>query len=114
LVAEVSFSDWTPEGHVRHAVFRGLRLDKPAREVVREMAIAVPPSAAPAPSGNRVGAVKVSNAERIVDPSSGLRKLDLVRYYESIAERMLPHLAGRPVSLVRGPSGIAGPLFFQQ
>ena len=33
LVAEVSFREWTPEGHVRHAVFVALRLDKPAREV---------------------------------------------------------------------------------
>ena len=56
----------------------------------------------------------MSNPERIIDPSTGLRKLDLVRYYESIAERMLPHLAGRPVSLVRGPNGIAGQLFFQK
>ena len=40
LVAEVSFREWTPEGHVRHAVFVALRLDKPAREVTREVAAA--------------------------------------------------------------------------
>jgi bifunctional non-homologous end joining protein LigD len=50
----------------------------------------------------------------VVDPSTGLRKLDLVRYYESIAERMLPHLKDRPVSLVRAPDGIGGELFFQK
>jgi bifunctional non-homologous end joining protein LigD len=37
-----------------------------------------------------------------------------VRYYESIASWMLPHLKGRPVSLVRGPSGVTGELFFQK
>jgi bifunctional non-homologous end joining protein LigD len=61
-----------------------------------------------------VGSVKVSNPERVIDPSTGLKKLDLVRYYESVAEWMLPHLKGRPVSLVRGPNGIAGELFFQK
>jgi bifunctional non-homologous end joining protein LigD len=38
----------------------------------------------------------------------------LVRYYESVAERILPHLADRPVSLVRAPQGITGELFFQK
>jgi bifunctional non-homologous end joining protein LigD len=71
------------------------------------------PAAAEAPK-NQVGTVKVSNPERVIDPSSGLKKLDLVRYYESVAERMLPHLRGRPVSLVRGPGGIGGQLFFQK
>ena len=112
LVAEVRFGDWTPDGHIRHAAFEGLRVDKPAKEITREQAASVP-AAAP-PSGNRVGAVKVSNPERVIDPSTGLKKLDLVRYYESIAERMLPHLKDRPVSLVRGPNGITGQLFFQK
>src|SRR5215203_579489 len=58
--------------------------------------------------------VKISHGERVIDQSTGLTKLDLVRYYESIAEFMLPHLKGRPTSLVRGPSGIGGQLFFQK
>jgi bifunctional non-homologous end joining protein LigD len=61
-----------------------------------------------------VDGIKVSNPERVVDPASGVTKLELVRYYESVAEWMLPHLQGRPCSLVRGPQGIAGQLFFQK
>ena len=114
LVAEVSFADWTPDEHIRHAVFLGLREDKPAREVVRETSSASAQANSPAAGGNKVGTLKVSNPDRIIDPSTGLRKLDLVRYYESVAEWMLPHLAGRPVSLVRGPSGITRQLFFQK
>ena len=53
--------------------------------------------------------VKISHGERVIDASTGLTKLDLVRYYES-ADYMLPHLKGR-ASLVRGPSGIGGQLF---
>jgi bifunctional non-homologous end joining protein LigD len=59
-------------------------------------------------------ALKISHPERVVDPSTGLTKLNLVRYYESIATYMLPHLIGRPTSLVRAPSGITGELFFQK
>jgi len=111
LVAEVSFSDWTPDGHVRHATFQGLRTDKPASAITRELAKVEPPDSS---TKHRVRSVKVSNPERVIDPSTGLTKLDLVRYYESIAEWMIPHLKGRPVSLVRAPSGIAGHQFFQK
>ena len=111
LVAEVSFREWTPEGHVRHAVFVALRLDKPAREVTREVAAAATAGgAAPAPTSS----IKVSNPDRVIDPSTGITKVTLVRYYESIAERILPHLRDRPVSLVRAPEGIGGELFFQK
>ncbi len=118
LVAEVAFREWTPDGHVRHAVFQGLRLDKPATGVVREVArefVGTPSrdgtAAAPAKA---VSSVKVTNPDRVIDASTGLTKLALVRYYESVAERILPHLLDRPVSLVRAPDGIAGELFFQK
>ncbi len=114
LVAEVSFSEWTPDGHIRHASFVGLRTDKPASAITREAAAVTPGAKPRRPSGGKVGTVKVSNPERVIDPSTGLKKLDLVRYYEGIAEWMLPHLKGRPVSLVRGPGGVGGQLFFQK
>ena len=61
-----------------------------------------------------VGGIKVSHPERIIDASTGITKLELVRYYESVADWMLPHLKGRPCSLVRGPTGVGGELFFQK
>jgi bifunctional non-homologous end joining protein LigD len=112
LVAEVGFAEWTPDGHVRHAVFHALRSDKPAASIVREAAL--PPWVAAPQDDKRVGRVKVSNPQRIIDPSTGLTKLDLVRYYESVADWIMPHLKSRPVSLVRGPNGLAGELFFQK
>ena len=210
LVAEVTFAEWTPEGHLRHASFQGLRADKPATSVVREMPVAIPkvireadepgevgesaaagtattakgakaaakvadtaaknvspqadakaattvaaktatktttktasktatktamkvdakalakavPEAGarvpigsgPSTPGARgtVSGVKVSSGERVIDASTGITKLELVRFYDSVADRILPHLQGRPVSLVRGPSGVAGELFFQK
>ena len=114
LVAEVEFSDWTPDQQVRHATFLGLRIDKDARTVKRESSVMPSgPSLLQAGTG-MVDGVKVSNPERVIDPSTGITKLELVRYYESVAEWMLPHLKARPCSLVRGPNGIAGELFFQK
>jgi len=61
-----------------------------------------------------VGGVRITHPERVIDASTGLTKLDLARYYESVAERMLPHLKSRPVALVRAPTGVDGELFFQK
>jgi bifunctional non-homologous end joining protein LigD len=106
LVAEVEFADWTTDGLVRQASFKGLRVDKPARTVVREGGKTQTPSALPQ--------LKITHPERVVDPSTGVTKADLVRYYASVAEWMLPHLKGRPLAMVRAPDGIAGELFFQK
>lgn len=124
LVVEASFADWTPDNQIRHATYEGLRADKPPREVRREVAT-TPAGALPlrvgtagkggaTVTGSSGGAVVVSHPERVIDPESGLTKLALVRYYEGVAAWMLPHLKGRPTSLVRGPGGITGELFFQK
>ena len=124
LVAEVSFGEWTQDGRIRHSVFHGLRTDKLPEKITREKAVtvedepvkrtAVKGKPAKAATVRSALGIKVSHGERVIDSSTGLTKLDLVRYYESIADYMLPHLKGRPTSLVRGPSGIGGQLFFQK
>lgn len=112
MVVEVAFSEWNPDGHVRNATFRGIRSDKLGKDITRERAKT--PEGATAPSPSMTSSVKVTNPDRVIDPSTGLRKVELVRYYESIAEWILPHLKDRPVSLVRAPTGITGELFFQK
>ncbi|HYE71136.1 MAG TPA: DNA ligase D [Aquabacterium sp.] len=113
LVCEVTFTEWTPEGRIRHPSFQGLRSDKPPGMVTRESPASV--SAAQAlKTRSRAPSIKISNPDRVIDPSTGFRKLGLVHYYESIADWMLPHLKRRPVSLVRAPQGITGQLFFQK
>jgi bifunctional non-homologous end joining protein LigD len=57
---------------------------------------------------------KITNADRVIDEQSGTTKGELAAYYEQIAELILPHLKGRPVSLVRAPDGVGGELFFQK
>ena len=118
LVAEVGFAQWTSGGAVRHAAFHGLRADKQPAAIVRERPQRIdrektmpnqskPDSVLPA-------SFKVSHADRVIDKDSGARKIDLVRYYALVGKLMLVHLRGRPVSLVRAPSGVGGELFFQK
>jgi bifunctional non-homologous end joining protein LigD len=116
LVAEVSFAQWTREGLVRQAVFHGLRADKPSREIGLEKPVPAPRTRATPSKDARIdiGNVSISHPARIIDPQSGFTKLDVARYYEAIAPALLPHLADRPVSLVRLPDGLGGEHFFQK
>lgn len=122
LVAEVEFGEWTRDDRVRQAVFHGLRTDKPPRQIVREHAQPVDAPAMPASTSSSMpartaaksGGLRITNADRVIDKASGTTKGDLVRYYADVAPLMLPHLKGRPVSLVRAPEGVGGELFFQK
>ncbi|MDB5793448.1 MAG: ligD [Massilia sp.] len=125
LIAEVSFSEWTSAGAVRHPVFQGLRSDKPAKGITRELPTPIKEidmteeastaSNEPAGAQGKLPAtLKITNGERVVDEKSGATKMDVVRYYALVGELMMEHLKGRPVSLVRAPSGIQGELVFQK
>ncbi|WP_296184065.1 DNA ligase D [Pseudomonas sp. UBA1879] len=139
LVGEVEFGEWTREGIIRHAAFIALRSDKPASEVVHEYpktpkdikapfkskasksGASAAPASPPKPASKRtakekvdVAGVIISHPERVIDKESGLHKIDLAHYYESIADWILPHLDHRPVALLRCPEGVEGEQFFQK
>ncbi|MET0264536.1 MAG: DNA ligase D [Duganella sp.] len=119
LVAEVAFGEWTSAGSIRHAVFKGLRKDKKARSIVRELPAHLKQEntvkdTEPMVAGKLPASFKVTNPDRVIDRQSGATKIDLVRYYALVGALMLPHLKGRPVSLVRAPAGVGGELFFQK
>lgn len=120
LVAEVSFSEWTSAGAVRHPVFQGLREDKPAKGITREKAQHMDDAAAKdeqepvSAPGKLPATMKITNGDRVIDKESGATKLDLIRYYALVGDLMMEHLKGRPVSLVRAPEGVGGELFFQK
>jgi bifunctional non-homologous end joining protein LigD len=126
LVAEVAFGNWTAEGVLRHPSFQGLREDKAAREVRREQPARNAPAAQPqAPTARRVprtragepvrvAGVALSNPDKPLYPVQGFTKLDLARYYEAVAEHLLPGLAGRLLTLVRCPDGRHKDCFYQK
>jgi bifunctional non-homologous end joining protein LigD len=99
LVAEVSFTEWTRDGRLRHPSFLGLREDKRPAEVVGERVRAAAP---------------LTHPDRVLWPEGKITKADLAAHYESVAALMLPQVAGRPLAIVRCPEGRTGPCFFQK
>lgn len=120
LIAEIEFGEWTKSGHIRHAVFIGLRMDKKPEAVVKEHPTAAlsaddKPSVSDSHLKKRpTNAMSITHPDRVIDAKSGITKLDLVRYYQLVGDLMMPHLKQRPVSFLRAPSGLNEELFFQK
>ena len=131
LIAEVSFHSWTEDGHLRAPVFVRLRDDLRVKDVQKKKA------GAPTQPANDVVAqldaakkdftlaveghnIKITHLDRVywpADPSlqqPALTKRDLLRYFAQVSPFILPHLADRPLTMIRMPSGIHGQRFFQK
>ncbi|MEQ1768346.1 MAG: DNA ligase D [Devosia sp.] len=138
LVGEVSFTEFTPDAIVRHPSFVGLRRDKKAREITLERPKDAPvpaspkkPASAKTQARTRKGAavkplvfttemgiaaaerlgVKLTSPDKVVYKDGTITKAMLVAYYDAVSEAMLPHVAKRPLSLVRLPTGSSKPFF---
>jgi bifunctional non-homologous end joining protein LigD len=113
LVAEVSFAEWTHDGRLRAPVYHGLREDKDATEVRRELP---GQTAEPIPSVIRKGkrTLRLSNLDKPFWPEEGITKGDLLAFYRDIAAVAVPHLRDRPFTLKRYPDGWQGKFFFQK
>ncbi len=111
LVVEVAFTEWTEGGQVRHPSLQGFRDDKPALEVRRERPAAAPlPAARPKRDGRvTVAGVSISTPDRVLYPALGFTKRDLAELYADIAPWILPHVRGRPLTLVRCEGGVTRP-----
>jgi bifunctional non-homologous end joining protein LigD len=109
MVCEVAFAEFTGEGIVRHGSFLGLRADKKAKDVVRELPQPIAAEAA-APADD----VKITNPERVLWPEANVTKQELVDYYRAVGPLMTMWAANRPLSLVRCPQGRAKKCFFQK
>jgi bifunctional non-homologous end joining protein LigD len=133
LVVETEYRGVTHDGLLRQAAYKGLREDKPAREVVRETAQPAaasrreavrksPPSgAAKASARPRSGAkeaavagVRLTHPDRVYWPDAGVTKKDLADYYVRVWDRMAPHVVDRALAVVRAPEGVGGETFFQK
>jgi len=128
LVAEIEFAGFTTSGMVRQGAFKGLRDDKPAREVeaetpqpVEKAELAEPkPARKPATQGGPpvVMGVTLSSPDKAIWPDDGdgqpITKLELARYLETVGPWMMQHIKGRPCSIIRTPDGIGGERFFQR
>ena len=130
LVCQVRFAEWTADGVLRQASFLGMRDDKPAKEVVRELPKVHPAvdvkDAKTAPTELVSDAKKatltvegktlaVSNLGKVLYPAPDhVTKGQILAFYRDIAPYLLPHLARRPLTLERYPDGITGSSFFEK
>ncbi len=137
LVVDVEYANWTDDGLLRAPVFKGVRVDKVAREVHLERPQPRAPEPPPRPNAvprtplktghpqagdsrpsadlaEKAGEVEFTNLDKVFWPEKGYTKGDLIRYYLEIAPHILPHITDRPITLRRFPNGIAGESFYQK
>ncbi len=138
LIGEFEFRGWTGDGLVRQGSFKGLREDKSAKEIVRERPMASRSRSAKRSKAARrtrpvkakvskaratsirvdgeleIAGVRITHPDRVLYPGTRITKQELIEYYRKVADRMLPHIAGRPISLVRCPRGAGQKCFFQK
>ena len=119
LVAEVTFGGWTRDGRIRHGGFRGIRTDKDPSMIVREPVTRIKAVAKPAQHFDKAAnalssRLRVTNADRVLDSATGTTKIELIRYYDLVADLIMEHLKNRPISLLRAPGGVDEKMFFQK
>ncbi|HHO47498.1 MAG TPA: DNA ligase D, partial [Desulfobacteraceae bacterium] len=125
LVVEVAFREWTRENILRQAAFKGVREDKAAGEVVKEVpgsgggVKATGERGGPVPARKHsrrvlVEGVQLSNPDKILYPEQNISKLALAEFYAAIADFILPHVVRRPLTLLRCPEGRQEGCFYQK
>ena len=119
LVAEVEFTERTDDGVIRQGSFMGLRDDIPAKSVGLERAQEPPEKRGQDPfpgkgAGSPAADIKITHPARVIYPALKFTKADLARYYAEVSEWMLPHVANRPLTLVRCPDGVEEECFYQR
>jgi bifunctional non-homologous end joining protein LigD len=120
LLCEVTFTEWTDDGRIRHPSFQGLREDKKAAEVKMEKPQAfrsVPktsPLKMPASKGLVLEGITITHPERVISGKGQVTKGELAEYHAAVAPYMLPRLLRHPLSLLRCPSGIGNQCFYQR
>jgi bifunctional non-homologous end joining protein LigD len=129
LVAEVTYHEYTPEGHLRAPVFKGIRVDKnPADvEVTEYVDMATTKTSNVEAALEQIekakhdtvikldrGEFKVTNPDKVLWPIAGYTKRDLLRYFALVSPYLVPHLENRPLTLSRYPNGIDKGMFYQK
>jgi bifunctional non-homologous end joining protein LigD len=128
LVCTVRYTSWTDDIRLRAPVFLGMRSDHLPQDCVREIGVQPAPSAERAPrrqpllpeEQNEVvltvedRRLKFTNLKKVFYPQENYSKRDVINFYAGVADLLVPHLRGRPLSLRRYPHGIEGESFFQK
>jgi bifunctional non-homologous end joining protein LigD len=119
LAAEIKFAEWTKENLLRQASYKGLRADKDPKDIKREKAEETQPQSnerqeKPMEKGFTIEGVKISSPDKIIYNELDITKEDVIRYYSKVAERMLPYVRNRILSIVRCPKGVSQACFYKK
>ena len=123
LVCNLKYSEITEDGHRRHPVFMGLRIDKAAKEVHEEAKDTDVPDkqttsdkATPMETIKNTGTKKVAftHLDKVFWPEERYTKGDVINYYNTIYPHIINYMKDRPESLLRTPNGIADKGFFHK
>ncbi len=116
LIAEIKFTEWTTDGHMRHPIFLRLRDDKSINDMIKPATKKQTTSKEKGDKEFVFGKIKVptTNPGKLYWPDEGITKGMMLEYYQSIADYILPYLKDRPESLKRNPNGIANKGFFHK
>ncbi|MDD4680916.1 MAG: DNA ligase D, partial [Clostridia bacterium] len=121
LIVEIKFAEWTKDNLLRHASYKGIRTDKNPSDIKREKAaeekqhLQVQEVETQKKSKEIViEGVKVTSPDKLMFDSPQITKEEVVRYYASISERMLPFINNRILSVVRCPKGTSQTCFYKK
>jgi bifunctional non-homologous end joining protein LigD len=116
FVAQVKYTEWTNDKHLRHPVFLGLRVDKTPTEVKFVTHQEMKKKTVENDYDLKVGktTLHLTNQNKVYFPDDGITKGDIVNYYNEVADLILPYLKNRPQSMNRFPNGINSPSFYQK
>ncbi|REG88315.1 DNA ligase D [Algoriphagus antarcticus] len=116
MIAEVTFAEWTENNRLRQPVFKGLRNDKFPQELKIESSETAGKSSGSSDNSLEIDGINVpvSNLEKPLWPKEGITKYDLIDYYLSVSDYILPFLKDRPQNLHRHPNGIDKDGFYQK
>ena len=114
LVAEIAYAERTADGYLRHPSFIGLREDKLARQVKAPEAMKNDAAPKREDAAASSPATRLTHPDRLLFPGAGVTKAELAAYWRQVAPLALPHIRGRPLSLVRCPEGSSQACFFQR
>jgi len=127
LICEIKYSEITRDGIFRHPVFIGIREDKDLKDIKdspftkksKEMKTKASSKKTEVSEKEKEitldkHIVKLTNQDKIYFPKDGITKGDVIKYYQSVAAYILPHLKNRPLSLNRFPNGIEEQGFYQK
>jgi bifunctional non-homologous end joining protein LigD len=123
LVAEIRFAEWTSDRRLRQASYKGLRNTNPQDIKLENNSTGMIDEQPEAEAGEKMNTeensitiegIKITNPDRVIYEDSGITKADVVYYYAAVAERMLPYVGGRILSIVRCPKGTGETCFYKK